>query len=194
MLARFGWSVLVAVGLASPGWADSPVEGEVEGEGYLATGDSVPFGFNPLVDFRNPANFVGYPQQVRDEVGLEPYLNTACPGETSGSFLSPFAPDNGCRAFKANFPLHDGFHPNEIQVVRDVGYLLRHQETRLVTVMLGANDSSSFKRPVWAIQPVFSKGYRPRSRLSAETWPKSTASSGRRDFKGSWSQFSITIR
>jgi len=143
MLARFGWSFLVAVGLASPGWAGSSTEGREQQsdlEGYLATGDSVPFGFNPLVDARNPRNFVGYPQQVRDEVDLEPFLNTACPGETSGSFLSQFAPDNGCRAFKALFPLHDGFHPDEIQVVRDVGYLLRHPGTQLVTVMLGAND------------------------------------------------------
>ncbi len=142
MLARFGWSFLVVVGLASPGWADSSTEGREQSsdlQGYLATGDSVPFGFNPLLDFQNPNNFVGYPQQVRDEVGLEPYLNTACPGETSGSFLSPFAPDNGCRSFKAQFPLHDGFHPDEIQVVRDVRYLFDHR-TQLVTVMLGAND------------------------------------------------------
>jgi lysophospholipase L1-like esterase len=143
MLSRFGWSFLVVVGLASPGWADSSTEGREQQsdlEGYLATGDSVPFGFNPLLDFRNPRNFVGYPQQVRDEVDLEPYLNTACPGETSGSFLSPSAPDNGCRSFKAQFPLHDGFHPDEIQVVRDVRYLLDHRGTQLVTVMLGAND------------------------------------------------------
>src|SRR5260370_31332878 len=142
MLARFGWSFLVVVGLASPGWADSSTEGREQSsdlQGYLATGDSVPFGFNPLLDFQNPNNFVGYPQQVRDEVGLEPYLNTACPGETSGSFLSPFAPDNGCRSFKAQFPLHDGFHPDEIQVGRDVRYLFDHR-TPLVTMMLGAND------------------------------------------------------
>lgn len=136
MLARFGWSVLIVVGLAAPVWAEE----EGDGDGYLATGDSVPFGFSPLLDFRNPRNFVGYPQQVRDEADLEPYLNTACPGETSGSFLFPSAPDNGCRSFKAIFPLHDGFHPDEIQVVRDARYLLRHRGTRLVTVMVGAND------------------------------------------------------
>lgn len=140
---RFEPSLLIVVALAAPCWADSSAQGHEQQRdegGYLATGDSVPFGFNPLLDPRNPRNFVGYPQQVRDEVDFEAYLNTACPGETSGSFLSSVAPDNGCRAFKARFPLHDGFHPDEIQVVRDVRYLLHHERTELVTVMLGAND------------------------------------------------------
>lgn len=135
MFIRLRWAFLVAVGLAVASWAE-----ESELEGYLATGDSVPFGYSPVVDPRDPRNFVGYPQQVRDEVGFEPYLNTACPGETSGSFLCSSAPDNGCRAFQALFPLHDGFHPDEIQSVRDSRYLLRHPDTQLVTVMLGAND------------------------------------------------------
>ena len=113
MLKRFGWGVLFFIGIAPAAWAgdvaSSDAGAELEDGAYLATGDSVPFGYSPLVDPTNPANFFGYPQQVRDEVGFERYLNTACPGETSGSFLSPTAPDNGCRAFKAQFPLHDGF-------------------------------------------------------------------------------------
>jgi len=147
---RFGWALLAVVFLRAPSWASSldlnlasaqvsEQSSESEG-GYLATGDSVPFGYSPLVDPRDPNNFVGYPEQVTAEEGFETELNTSCPGETSGSFLSGQARDNGCHAFKALFPLHDGFHPDEVQVIRDAVYLLLHPHTRLVTVMLGADD------------------------------------------------------
>src|SRR5262249_18907434 len=139
---RLASSYLAFVFLSVSSWAAAEVSNPegTEQRRYLATGDSVPFGFSPLVDPRDPNNFVGYPEQVRDEVGFDRELNTACPGETTGSFISPLARDNGCHLFKSNFPLHDGFHPHEIQVIRDAAYLLAHPDTELVTVMLGAND------------------------------------------------------
>src|SRR5712692_10313650 len=107
---------------------------------YLATGDSVPFGFNPLVDPSDPDNFFGYPQQVAADVPFRRLTNTACPGETTGGFLSNTAPDNGCRSFKSRFPLHDGTY-TITQIERDVSYLRRHhRRTDLITVMVGAND------------------------------------------------------
>src|SRR5215510_9783462 len=138
---------LILLTLCAAGWAcstetlqsvsaaeDSPTRR------YLATGDSVPFGFNPLVDPRDARNFVGYPEQVGLEEGFRVTTNTACPGETSGSFLSATAPDNGCRGFKSRFPLHDGMYTTT-QFERDLGYLAAtHPKTDLITVMLGAND------------------------------------------------------
>ncbi len=118
----------------------SAAESDLPTRRYLATGDSVPFGFNPLVDPRNASNFVGYPEQVGLEGGFQVTTNTACPGETSGSFLSATAPDNGCRSFKSRFPLHDGMY-TITQIERDLGYLAAtHPKTDLITVMLGAND------------------------------------------------------
>src|SRR5215471_11485784 len=134
--------------LCGAGWACSTeslqsvsaAESDSPTRRYLATGDSVPFGFNPLVDPRDPTNFVGYPEQVGMEEGFHDTTNTACPGETSGSFLFATAPDNGCRSFKSRFPLHDGTY-TITQIARDLGYLdATHPKTDLITVMLGAND------------------------------------------------------
>src|SRR5262249_40415760 len=61
-----------------------------------------------------------------------------CPGETSGSFLSVSAPDDGCRTFKFLAPLHLNYSSTQGQYARS--FLKNRPETRLVTVMLGAND------------------------------------------------------
>lgn len=138
----------ILFGLCATGWACStePLQSVSAAESdsptrrYLATGDSVPFGFNPLVDPRDASNFVGFPEQVGQDVGFQVTTNTACPGETSGSFLSASAPDNGCRSFKSRFPLHDGMY-TITQLERDLGYLAAtHPKTDVITVMLGAND------------------------------------------------------
>src|SRR5437870_10724323 len=68
---------------------------------YLALGDSVAFGFNPLIDYTQgnvrSGEFVGYPESVADATGLKE-SNASCPGETTGSFLDASQPDNGCHA------------------------------------------------------------------------------------------------
>lgn len=69
----------------------------------LALGDSIAFGYNPFGDFTKENKFKGYPEALKDEFKV---TNSACPGETSGSFLSAMAPDNGCRAYRASYPLH----------------------------------------------------------------------------------------
>src|SRR5450755_4190858 len=69
---------------------------------YLALGDSIAFGYSPLVPLSplpTPSEYTGYPEIV---AGIEHLLqskkevNAACPGETSGSFISGAPPDNGC--------------------------------------------------------------------------------------------------
>jgi lysophospholipase L1-like esterase len=69
----------------------------------LALGDSIAFGYNPFADFTQEKNFAGYPEALKSDYSVK---NSACPGETSKSFFDNTAPDNGCRSYKANYPLH----------------------------------------------------------------------------------------
>src|SRR5450432_322858 len=73
----------------------------------LALGDSVVFGYITQDGFAyvNAANFIGYPSYVGSALNFD-VVNASCPGETTGSFLSSTAPDNGCRAFRGQAPLH----------------------------------------------------------------------------------------
>lgn len=105
--------------------------------GYLALGDSVAFGYNPLLDFRDARNFVGYPELVAAWFDLR-LVNAACPGETSSSFVSLTGPDNGCRAYRAAFPLHVEYTTAQLDFA--VAFVRAHPRTRLVTLDIGAND------------------------------------------------------
>src|SRR5262249_25669431 len=99
--------------LAGVGPTAGPVAAGGRGRGddeatYLALGDSVAFGLNlvlPPQDRSNPANFVGYPEALARRLELD-VTNMSCPGETSSGFVSFFGADNGCRLWRANFPLH----------------------------------------------------------------------------------------
>jgi hypothetical protein len=81
---------------------------------YLALGDSVPFGFRggATAEFSDADNFVGYPDLVGEELGLE-VVNASCPGETTASFLDTKALSNGCDnslqsgfGYRTAYPLH----------------------------------------------------------------------------------------
>jgi lysophospholipase L1-like esterase len=106
---------------------------------YLALGDSVAFGYqHPLYPPKNTLNvFVGYPSYLNEMVDI-PVVNASCPGETSGSFISPLEPDHGCRDFKAAFGLHTSYSGTQLDFA--LGYLQDNPGVRLVTVALGAND------------------------------------------------------
>ena len=106
----------------------------------LALGDSVVFGYitadGPA--YLNPTNFLGYPEIVGDSLGLD-VANASCPGETTSGFLSLTGDDNGCRTFRANFPLHERYTTSQFDYA--LAYLgANKRKTRLVTVSLGAND------------------------------------------------------
>jgi hypothetical protein len=105
---------------------------------YLALGDSVTFGFITQAGFEyiNADNFIGFPNYVGQDVRFK--ADAACPGETTGSFLSSTAPDNGCRVYRAQFPLHVSYDSTQLDFA--LSFLGSHPETRLVTVLLGAND------------------------------------------------------
>jgi len=106
---------------------------------YLALGDSVSFGFITDAGFEyvNPENFIGFPDYVGPLLKFHT-SNAACPGETSGSFLSPAAPDDGCRFYRSQVPLHLAYSSTQLDFA--VSFLRSHPETKLVSVGLGAND------------------------------------------------------
>jgi lysophospholipase L1-like esterase len=112
---------------------------QAPGRAYLAVGDSISFGFINQAGFEyvNPDNFIGFPTYVGRAMKLNT-SNAACPGETTGSFLSSSAPDGGCRTYRASVPLHVSYSSTQLDYA--VSFLKSHPGTRLVTVGLGAND------------------------------------------------------
>ena len=115
----------------------TPVRANGEDEAdYLATGDSVAFGFNPLLDRRDADNFVGYPEALAEMLGID-VVNSACPGEASGGFISLTGVDQACRPYRAQFPLHVRYATSQLDFA--VSFLRSHQ-TRLVTIDMGAVD------------------------------------------------------
>jgi len=116
------------------------------GKPYLALGDSVVFGYITSDGFAytNADNFVGYPDYVGQALRLRT-VNAACPGEATGGFIDlTSANDNGCRAYRAHFPLHVGYQSSQLDFA--TSYLRQHPETRLVTLGVGANDAFIVQR------------------------------------------------
>ena len=109
------------------------------GHPYLALGDSVSFGYITQAGFeyQNPDNFIGFPNYVGQALGMTP-TNAACPGEATAGFSSATGADNGCRQYKANFPLHASYSGTQLAFA--AAFLNAHPNTKLVTIQLGAND------------------------------------------------------
>jgi lysophospholipase L1-like esterase len=103
---------------------------------YLALGDSVAFGFNPLLDLRTHT-VSGYPEVVAAERGLS-ITNLSCPGEATGGFVSPTGADNHCRENRQAYPLHAAYDGTQLDAAID--YLTHNPEPQLVTIDIGAND------------------------------------------------------
>ena len=105
----------------------------------LALGDSVVFGFITQAGhaYVNPTNFIGSPEYLAGMLDLDT-VNAACPGEATSSFVSPTGADNGCRAFRASFPLHVAYSSTQLAFAKS--FLMGHRHVRLVTIGLGAND------------------------------------------------------
>jgi lysophospholipase L1-like esterase len=107
----------------------------------LVLGDSVAFSYIASVGYEyfytNSDNFIGFPNDLSDRLRLD-VANASCPGETTGSFLSSTAPDNGCRAYRSLYPLHVDYKSTQLEFATT--YLRHHREVHLVTITLGAND------------------------------------------------------
>lgn len=144
---------LVAVGVAGPAvpaFAASQKGTAAAVRDYLALGDSVSFGYrepttSPPPDYSNASSFVGYPEDVAAALGLH-VANAACPGETSLSLIAKNVPSNGCEnspgspiGYRTLFPLHVSYNGTQLQYA--VRYLRNHPATRVVSLMIGANDA-----------------------------------------------------
>jgi lysophospholipase L1-like esterase len=115
---------------------------------YLALGDSIAFGFSPNIPYTqaniDAGRFVGYPELVAAARGLA-LTNSACPGETSGSFIDPTQPDNGCHTHVPTEPASPynqalKTHYSSSQLDFALAFLAAHPSTKLVTINIGGND------------------------------------------------------
>jgi lysophospholipase L1-like esterase len=129
-------SVAAAAALLLAGGASQAASGHP----YLALGDSVGFGYITQAgyEYGNPDNFVGYPDYVAPVLGFSE-TNAHCPGEATAGFISSTGADNGCRPYKAAFPLHVSYTGTQLDFA--TSFLTVHPNTGLVTLQIGANDA-----------------------------------------------------
>lgn len=118
---------------------------------YLALGDSIPFGQNILLEpTRHVNKYKGYPEFLAEDIDAKD-INASCPGETTGSFFNPMAPDNGCRDFRRSGttdPTAPTVNYQTLQVAysgTQMDYAIAYvtnpkNNVKLVTLQLGAND------------------------------------------------------
>jgi lysophospholipase L1-like esterase len=145
-----GWFVASSAAANAPAPRPASVAPITAGSQYLALGDSVTFGYMessvvPAPNYKDPASFLGYPEQLAAELHLI-VANAACPGETSASLINPSAQSNGCENIPGNpkvgyrrlYPLH--VHYKGSQLAYALHYLRAHHNVRLVSLMIGAND------------------------------------------------------
>ena len=117
---------------------------------YLALGDSVTFAYHdpqvtPTPNYRKASTFRGYAELVGSALHVR-VVNAACPGETSASLVNASAQSNGCEnspggssfAYRKQFPLHVKYRGSQLSFA--VSFLRNHPRTRLVSLMVGAND------------------------------------------------------
>jgi lysophospholipase L1-like esterase len=110
--------------------------------GYLALGDSIPFGLNPLLlpplaPF-SLDNFKGYPTSVASSLGL-PLVNASRVAETSVSLISGLQSDRlPYPPWSPSYPVFVPYRGS--QAVFAVNYLRANPNTRLVTISIGGND------------------------------------------------------
>ena len=135
--------VVFALGSAASDRAGSSKASSAAGGSseYLALGDSIPFGYIAQAGFEyyNPENFVGYPDWTGIALGLDD-ANASCPGETTGSFLSTSAPDNGCRLYRSVTHLHVDYGSATTQMQYAINFLQQNGNTAVVTLQLGSDD------------------------------------------------------
>lgn len=138
--SRVVFHLFLVVVLFTLGTAGAEDRGDAKAGRYLALGDSVAFGFITQAGFEyiNPDDFIGYPEYVGRILRFDT-VNAACPGEATSGFLSFAGADNGCRPFRADFPLHVAYASTQLDFATT--FLKSHPEARLVTIDLGANDA-----------------------------------------------------
>lgn len=127
---------LIGTALMAEGPRDQP------SGSYLALGDSLPFGYNPLIQPPDLSKYGGYPVYVSG-VFSTALANASCPGETSGTFdgtSNRYYPGFDCAALRARQQLFVNYGGAQSQLDYAAQYLVSHRDTKLVTVNIGGND------------------------------------------------------
>jgi hypothetical protein len=115
-----------------------------QARGYIALGDSVTFGFSPLLaDPWIPEQFVGYPEIIGRRTGW-PVTNLGCPGQTAQALVSLTAVDNGCfdaraQASEAGFSLLHADYPGT-QLAAALTAVRSATPPSLISVQGGGNE------------------------------------------------------
>jgi lysophospholipase L1-like esterase len=128
--------------LVSPIWADR-ISSDKDGKPrYLALGDSLAFGYNPLVQPPNLFLYIGYPKIVAAVLDLG-LANASCPGETSSTFTGTsmvYYPGFNCLAMREQDQLFVPYDGAQDQLDYAVSFLEANPSTKLVTIDIGVND------------------------------------------------------
>ena len=129
---------VAAIGIAPPSVTATAASNRPQE--LLALGDSIAFGYSPLVDPTSADHFVAYPDIVAAALHVR-VTNAACPGETSTHLLDLGGTDFGCGPWRANLPLHAGYTGTQLAFVDE--FLQEHPKTQLVTIDIGVNDAQA---------------------------------------------------
>ena len=133
------------IGFVSPSVAGASHRDDRPGS-YLALGDSVTFGYSPLLeDPWIPERFVGYPELIEQRTGM-PTTNLGCPGQTAQALVSRTALDNGCFDFR-DFAREEGIivlHTDYDGTQLDAALAAVRSSTppSLISIQGGGNDTT----------------------------------------------------
>jgi lysophospholipase L1-like esterase len=125
--------------LVGPIWAAGDHNNKSQ---YLALGDSLAFGFNPLVQPPNLSEYIGYPKIVGFFLDRA-LVNASCPGETSSTFIGTstvFYPGFNCTQMVEQNQLFVNYDGAQNQLDYAVTFLTGNPNTKLVTIDIGVND------------------------------------------------------
>ncbi len=150
--------VCCAIALSLPPmWAGNLLNiGNGKQSPYLALGDSLAFGFNPLVQPPDLVKYIGYPKIIAGILRLQ-LSNASCPGATTSTFIETsttpsdyypgfycipsknqvFVPSNNGEAQLTYFVPYDGA-PDQLDYA--TAFLKANPATKLVTIDIGLND------------------------------------------------------
>ncbi len=125
--------------LALPVWARNDKNGSNQ---YRGLGDSLAFGYNPLIQPINLSQYLGYPKMT-GVVVADTLANASCPGETSSTFVGTstvFFPGFDCVAWRQQNELFVPYNGAQSQLDYATTFLKANPGTKLVTIDIGVND------------------------------------------------------
>ncbi len=137
-------NLLAWVSIIPPTMAQDGPNAASNNGGYLALGDSLPFGYNPLVQPPDLSHYFEYPSII-SAISQKSLTNASCPFETTGTFLFGGTTADGvfgCQVWRTlsglKKPLFVSYSGPQIDYA--TAFLKSHPNTHIVTIQLGGND------------------------------------------------------